>query len=91
MAKYRWLLMVVAENGRYEKAIELPVVPQVGMTVFRGGTQLMWIGECSDDSNAAPPITKVGYNLDEDQFEVEILINHEVHLESTFWDEFIPL
>ena len=45
---YTWLLMVVWRNGRYEKTLELPFVPQVGMTIFRGGTQLMWGGGLPD-------------------------------------------
>jgi hypothetical protein len=91
MPKFKWLVMVVAANGRYEKTIELPFAPQVGMTIFRGGSQLMWSGECPDRGDAAPPITRFGYNLDEERFEVEILIAHEVKLASTFWDDFIPL
>lgn len=91
MPNYKWLLMVVAANGRYEKTIELPFVPQIGMTIFRGGTQLMWRGGGSDHYHESPPITAFGYNIDEEQFEVEIAINREVKLTSTFWDEFIPL
>jgi hypothetical protein len=89
--KYKWLLMVVATNGRYEKTIELPFVPQIGMTIFRGGSQLMWSGESADLYSQSPPITAFGYNIDEEHFEVEILINHEVKLDSTFWDRFVPL
>jgi hypothetical protein len=91
MQKYQWLLMVVASNGRYEKTIELPFVPQVGMTIYRGGTQLMWGGRYSDIYYNAPPITNVGYSIDEEQFEVEIAVNHDLDLDSTFWDRFIPL
>ena len=91
MQNYKWLLMVVADNGRYEKTLELPFVPQVGMTIFRGGSQLMWSGASSDLYHQAPPITAFGWNIDEEQFEVEIAINREVKLDSTFWDKFIPL
>jgi len=91
MQTYKWLVMVVARNGRYEKTVELPFVPQVGMTIFRGGSQSMWSGEGSDVYHTSPPITKFGYNIDEEQFEVGILIAHDVNLESTFWDKFIPL
>ena len=91
MQSYKWLLMVVAPNGRYEKTIELPFVPQVGMTIYRGGAQLMWSGECPDHYDLSPPISKFGYNIDDEQFNVEIMINHDVKLDSTFWGEFIPL
>jgi len=91
MQKYKWLLMVVAANGRYEKTIELPFVPQVGMTIFRGDGQPMWSGKCADHYDMSPCINKFGYNLDEERFEVEILIHHDVKLDSTFWDEFVPL
>ena len=91
MQNYKWLLMVVADNGRYEKTLELPFVPQIGMTIFRGGTQEMWSGASSDLYHQAPPITAFGWNIDEERFEVEIAINRKVKLDSTFWDEFIPL
>lgn len=91
MPAYKWLLMVVADNGRYEKTLELPFVPQVGMTIFRGDTPGMWNGESSDLYHQAPPITAFGWNIDEERFEVEIAINHEVKLDSAFWDNFFPL
>jgi len=91
MLNYKWLMMVVADNGRYEKTLELPFVPHLGMTIFRGGTQLMWSGVSSDLYDESPPITAFGWNIDEEQFEVEIVINREVKLDSTFWDRFIPL
>jgi hypothetical protein len=88
---YKWLLMVVADNGRYEKTLELPFVPQIGMTIYRGGTQEMWTGAATDIYYNAPPITAFGWNIDEERFDVEIAISREVKLDSTFWDEFIPL
>ena len=88
---YKWFVMVVAANGRYEKTLHLPFVPQVGMTIFRGGTQLMWSGAGGDSHYNSPPITAFGWNLDEERFEVEIAIPREIELESAFWDEFIPL
>lgn len=91
MQTYKWLLMVVADNGRYERTLELPFVPQVGMTIFRGGTQLMWNGASDDSYHQSPPITAFGWNLDEEQFEVEIAINREVDMDSTFWERFVPL
>lgn len=91
MHKYKWLIMVVADNGRYEKTLELPFVPQIGMTIFRGGSQEMWSGASSDLHHAAPPITAFGWNIDEERFEVEIAVSGEVELNSAFWDEFIPL
>jgi hypothetical protein len=91
MQNYKWLIMVVADNGRYEREIELPFVPQVGMTIFRGGAQLMWEDGFPDNYDSSPPITKFGYNLDEERFEVEIAVNHTVKLGSTFWQRFVPL
>lgn len=91
MPTYKWLMVVVADNGRYEKTLELPFVLQVGMTIFRGGAQVMWSGVSSDLYHQAPPITAFGWNIDEERFEVEIAINREVKLDSTFWDAFIPL
>jgi hypothetical protein len=91
MPKYTWLLMVVGDNGRYEKTLELPFVPQIGMTIFRGGAQLMWSGVSSDCYHQSPPITAFGWNIDEEQFEVEILMNREVKFDSAFWDRFVPL
>ncbi|WP_165235845.1 hypothetical protein [Aquisphaera insulae] len=90
MPMYKWLLMVVTANGRYEKTLELPFVPQVGMTIFRGD-ESMWRGAFPDHYDMSPPINKFGYNLDEDCFEVEILIHDSIKLTSTFWDEFIAL
>jgi hypothetical protein len=87
---YTWLLMVVARNGRYEKTLELPFVPQVGMTIFRGGSQLMWGGGLADHYAMSPPIEKFGWNIDEKRFEVEIAMSGDVRLDTTFWDEFIP-
>lgn len=39
----------------------------------------------------APPIIAFGYNIDEEQFEVEIAVNRESELVSAFWDRFVPL
>ncbi len=88
METYRWLLMVVARNGRYEKLLELPFVPQVGMTIFRGGTQLMWSGGPPDHYAMSPPIERFGWNIDEERFEVEISVSGDLHLNSPFWDRF---
>lgn len=90
MQNYTWLLMVVAENGRYEKTLELPFVPQVGMNLFRDGAQTMWDGMATDLLATAPPITGFGYNLDEERFEVKIVIGREIELTSSFWDRFVP-
>lgn len=89
MQKYKWLLMVVARNGRYEKTLELPFVPQVGMTIFRE-SESMWGGGLADHYAMSPAIEKFGWNIDEERFEVEILMSNDVHLDTTFWDEFIP-
>jgi hypothetical protein len=91
MQRYKWLLMVVATNGHYEKTIELPFVPQVGMTLFRGDGKSMWGGECPDHYDMSPAISKFGYNLDEERFEVVVVIHHDIKLDAGFWDEFIPL
>jgi hypothetical protein len=91
MQTYRWLLMVVARNGRYEKSLELPFVPQVGMTVFRADDPGMWGGGLADHYAMSPAIEKFGWNLDEERFEVEILIADYINLDTAFWDQFIPL
>ena len=88
MPVYKWLLMVVARDGRYEKTLELPFVPQVGMTIFRNG-QSMWGPRLADHYAMSPPIERFGWNLDEERFEVEIVIAGEACLNSTFWDRFI--
>ena len=90
MPNYDWLIMVLAGNGRYEKRLELPFVPQIGMSIFRSGNP-MWSGKHSDFCDTPPKISGVGYDLDEDRFEVEIVIDRDVELTSAFWDEFIPL
>ena len=38
----------------------------------------------------SPMIERFGYNLDEERFEVEIAIHHDIKLDLTFWDEFFP-
>jgi hypothetical protein len=88
MQTYTWLLMVVGRNGRYEKTLELPFVPHVGMTIFRGGTQLMWGGLLADHYSTSPAIEKFGWNIDEERFEVEISVSGDLHLNSPFWDQF---
>jgi hypothetical protein len=90
MHNYAWLPMVVARNGRYEKTLELPFAPQVGMTIFRGGVQLMWSGDPGHHYAMSPPVKRFGWNIDEKRFEVEMSVSGDLKLSSTFWDQFVP-
>ena len=84
MQTYKCVLIADTEQGRHFKVIDLPFVPQVGMTIFRSSA-LMWMETLDDSLKESPQISRVGYNLDEAQFEVEFKLAPTAKLTSAFW------